>query len=317
MSEKLNLEYNNFQTIVSSSFRKLRYEDDFYDVTLVSEDQQQVSAHKVVLSTCSEYFKNVLRKNKHSHPLLCLNDVNFSELKNILDYIYLGQLQILEEDLNQFLKIAQRFQIEGLMEAVDTQSEDESAKKAVMLNFWKSKISNNEEAKVDKKDNCDIIIPGNPGDCLEVNLETGHSTEDVDIVKVEEDEDVVLEEQIDIVEDSILEDQVEDNLEAQDDEEDILEDGFVLKTIDKKKIHFSSPNFENIEELNKKIEEMFERRSEGVVCTECGKVSKNKSHAREHAEIHIEGLSFGCKYCDKTYKTRCTLRAHEPKCIQI
>ena len=314
MSEKLNLEYNNFQSIVSSSFRKLRYDDDFYDVTLVSEDQQQVSAHKVVLSTCSEYFKNVLKKNKHSHPLLCLNDVNFNELKNILDYIYLGQLQILEEDLNQFLKIAQRFQIEGLMEALDTQSEDESAKKAVMLNFWKSKISNNEEVNVDKKDSCDLIIPGNPGDCLEVNMETGHPSED--IVKVEDDEDIVLEEQIDIVEDSILEEQVEDNLEAQDDE-DILEDGFVLKTIDKKKIHFSSPNFENIEELNKKIEVMFETRSEGVVCTECRKVSKNKPHAREHAEIHIEGLNFGCKYCDKTYKTRSALRKHEPKCIQI
>ena len=47
MSEKFCLKWNDFQTNVSNTFRKLRTSDNFYDVTLVSDDQQQISAHKV------------------------------------------------------------------------------------------------------------------------------------------------------------------------------------------------------------------------------------------------------------------------------
>ena len=109
MAEKFCLKWNDFKTNVTSSFRKLRDSEDFYDVTLVSDDQKQISAHKIVLSASSEYFKNVLKRNKHSHPLLCLNGVNSNELNSILDFIYNGELQIYQENLDDFLQIAQRF----------------------------------------------------------------------------------------------------------------------------------------------------------------------------------------------------------------
>ena len=86
MSEKFSLKWNDFQTNVANSFRKLRNEDDFYDVTLVSDDRQQVSAHKIVLSASSEYFRAVLKSNNHSHPIVCLNGVNKLDLKNIIEY---------------------------------------------------------------------------------------------------------------------------------------------------------------------------------------------------------------------------------------
>ena len=61
MAEKFCLKWNDFQANVTKSFSKLRNEDDFFDVTLVSNDQQQLSAHKLVLSTCSDYFKTILK----------------------------------------------------------------------------------------------------------------------------------------------------------------------------------------------------------------------------------------------------------------
>ena len=73
MSEKFCLKWNDFQSNISKTFSSLRTEEEFYDVTLVSEDQHQVSAHKVVLAACSQYFKNVLKQNRHSNPLLCLD----------------------------------------------------------------------------------------------------------------------------------------------------------------------------------------------------------------------------------------------------
>ena len=115
MTEKFSLKWNDFQTNVSKTFRNLRTSEHFYDVTLVSDDQTQVSAHKVVLSSSSEYFKNILTTNKHSHPMLCLNGVNTVDLKSMLDFIYNGEIQIYQDNLDNFLNIAQRFQLEGLL----------------------------------------------------------------------------------------------------------------------------------------------------------------------------------------------------------
>ncbi len=74
MSEKFSLQWNDFQAVVSQSFSALRQEKDFFDVTLVSDDEVQISAHKLVLSACSAFFKSILKRNSHSHPLLYLSE---------------------------------------------------------------------------------------------------------------------------------------------------------------------------------------------------------------------------------------------------
>ena len=69
-SEKLCLQWNDFKQNISASLGDLRGDEDFTDVTLVCEDGQQVEAHKVILVASSPFFKELLRKNKHSHPLV-------------------------------------------------------------------------------------------------------------------------------------------------------------------------------------------------------------------------------------------------------
>ena len=86
------------------------------DVTLVSSDQKPVSAHRLVLSACSDFFKNIFYSNTHSHPLLYLDGVNSKEINLMLEYIYQGEVQICQEDLNRFLEIAKKFQLDGLLE---------------------------------------------------------------------------------------------------------------------------------------------------------------------------------------------------------
>ena len=70
MSEKFCLKWNDFQYNVTKSFSNLRKEEDFYDVTLVSDDQKQMSAHKVVLSSCSEFFNKRLTLRSHEAKTL-------------------------------------------------------------------------------------------------------------------------------------------------------------------------------------------------------------------------------------------------------
>ena len=84
------------------------------DVTLVSEDELQVSAHKLVLAASSSFFKSVLGKNPHSHPLIYLSGVTSSDLLHVLDYIYQGQVEMREEQVESFLAVSSKLRIAGI-----------------------------------------------------------------------------------------------------------------------------------------------------------------------------------------------------------
>ena len=113
--EKFSLKWNDFKENVSKSFSTLRKENDFYDVSLVSDDDEVVSAHKVVLSASSEFFKTILKKADHSKPMIYLSGVKSKELNHILDYIYEGEVQLFQEDLSSFLDVAEKLRINGLI----------------------------------------------------------------------------------------------------------------------------------------------------------------------------------------------------------
>ena len=122
-TEIFSLKWNDFETNVSKSFVNLRNETQLFDVTLVGQDQKKVSAHRLVLSACSDFFKNIFYSNSHSHPLLYLDGVNSSEVNLMLDYIYHGEVQIHQEHINRFLDVANKFKLEGLIGA-ETKVED-------------------------------------------------------------------------------------------------------------------------------------------------------------------------------------------------
>ena len=69
MSEKLCLQWNDLQGNLNTAFGKLKSDHEFSDVTLACEDGQQFEAHKVILVSLSPFFHNLLKRNKHTHPL--------------------------------------------------------------------------------------------------------------------------------------------------------------------------------------------------------------------------------------------------------
>ena len=126
-SEKFSLKWNDFEKNISGALKELKDEDDLYDVTLACGDEE-VSAHKVILSACSPFFKTVLRRHKHQHPLLYLHGFSFSDLQSLLSFMYLGEVSIAQDQLNSFLAIAEELQVKGL-----TQSEDGESSKSNLL----------------------------------------------------------------------------------------------------------------------------------------------------------------------------------------
>jgi len=145
MTEKFCLKWNDFHSNVSRSFNLVRNEEYLHDVTLVSDDHNKVSAHKLVLSTSSEYFRNIFKNNPHSHPLLCLDGISSEDIQNIMDYIYNGELQIYQENLDRFLVVAQKLKLQGLIENILPEKEE----KVKNLPFIKEYVV--EETEINEK----------------------------------------------------------------------------------------------------------------------------------------------------------------------
>jgi len=141
------LRWNDFAENVSGAFKELRSESDFFDVTLACTDSgsKTLQAHKVILSACSNFFKSTFREqsnaNKHPNPYIYLRGVTFNDLNSILDFIYNGEVNVAQEDLNSFLAVAEELQIKGLTNrdsnstsnnsSVDHQSASNSSKKSL------------------------------------------------------------------------------------------------------------------------------------------------------------------------------------------
>ena len=120
-SEKFCLKWNDFESNITSAFRDLKDEKDFFDVTIACGDDQ-VQAHKVILSACSPFFKNLLRRNQHPHPLLYLKGITFSGIQSVLNFMYYGEANIAQEDLNTFLSVAEELKVKGLTQNPNQQS---------------------------------------------------------------------------------------------------------------------------------------------------------------------------------------------------
>jgi hypothetical protein len=75
---------------------------------------QHIEAHRNILAASSPFFSTVLKKNRHSHPLIYMRGVKAKELEAIMDFIYLGEANVYNNDLQSFLALAEDLELEGL-----------------------------------------------------------------------------------------------------------------------------------------------------------------------------------------------------------
>ena len=115
---EINLKCSDFLTNVFNSFSQLKSSDIFTDVTLVSDDNKQIQAHKIILSAGSEYFRDILSDKSHPHPMLCLDNVGSEDLAWIIQYLYVGEVSVPQSSLPKFLKVANKLKCVGLNEKI-------------------------------------------------------------------------------------------------------------------------------------------------------------------------------------------------------
>ena len=123
-NETCVLKWSKFKNNITESIHDLRGVDDFYDVTLVGDDFEQVKAHKIVLSATSEYFKKILQSIKSlNHPVLCLEGLNHSDINNVMDFIYNGQIELPQDGVEHYLAVAERLKLFGIYEPDNSNNE--------------------------------------------------------------------------------------------------------------------------------------------------------------------------------------------------
>ena len=128
-SEKLCLQWNDFKENITSSFKELREDRDFTDVTLACGDGQQIEAHKVVLASSSPFFMELLKRNRHSHPIVYMRGLRSEDIVSIMDFLYLGEANVFQENLDSFLALAEELKLKGLTGSAETEKEPEPLKK--------------------------------------------------------------------------------------------------------------------------------------------------------------------------------------------
>ena len=77
-------------------------------------DDEQIQAHKVIISACSPFFRAVLGRKPHEHPLFYLRGVKHSDLVSGFNFMYHGEVNVAQEELNSFLAVAEDLQVKGL-----------------------------------------------------------------------------------------------------------------------------------------------------------------------------------------------------------
>ena len=138
-AEKFCLRWNDFESNISGAFRELREDKDFFDVTLACDDEQ-LQAHKVILSACSPFFRTILRRNKHEHPLLYLKGVKYADLVSVLNFMYHGEVNVAQEELNSFLAVAEDLRVKGLTQ---NNSQSPISKSNVVADRLKPQVQKN------------------------------------------------------------------------------------------------------------------------------------------------------------------------------
>ncbi|XP_064091906.1 protein tramtrack, beta isoform-like isoform X11 [Macrobrachium nipponense] len=111
--ELLSLKWNNHRTTFYHIISGLRNKESYTDVTLAC-DGKFYPTHKFVLSTCSQYFQQIFDRTPCKNPVVVLKDIQCRDLEFLLDYMYIGEVNVRQNELTSLIKAAECLRVKGL-----------------------------------------------------------------------------------------------------------------------------------------------------------------------------------------------------------
>jgi len=298
--DKFCLRWTDFENNISGAFQELRHAEDFFDVTLACEDEQ-IQAHKVILSACSPFFRSILKRNKHQHPLLYLKGVKHTDLVAVLDFMYQGEVNVAQEELNTFLAVAEDLKVKGLTQNDSEKKQNKTVKTAHKINA----------IEPPKHSNQPLLAPPDVDRPKTVSsVQHSHHLQSPVQVK-SEPFPVQIEEPYTSSrhlpgEEGIVADP---NMEYGEGYEDYTESYSGQEAFEGV---FANPGEETkaLEDLVLSSMSSSHCAVRGAMwtCNHCGKEDKDKNNMRRHVESHFN-FKHTCNYCGKVFKSRPSMQS--------
>jgi len=314
--EKFCLRWNNFENNISNTFKELREDGDFFDVTLACDDDQ-VQVHKLVLSACSPFFRTVLKRNPHQHPLLYLKGVKIEEITSVINFMYYGEVNVAQEDLNSFLAIAEDLKVKGL-----TQKDDENQKQtentpdinriSAPKTFAESplvtkKISNQQYSMKPTTPKPTSLQRNEIPNIISKEVQNFRpeiKTESMVVLDCEDNDqaDIMINDDYQATEYSYD----DDSYHQQNMMYPLDEVGVGMSTAESEE----NQQFEDYVNQNcSKVPE--EQGGNGLLCHICNKITAHIGNMKQHFEVHHCNRSYKCQVCMKEFRTKNSLDTHK------
>jgi len=291
-TEKFCLKWNDFEANISTAFRELREDKDFFDVTLACDDDQ-IQAHKVILSACSPFFRTILKKNNHTHPLLYLKGIKYQQLVSVITFMYHGEVSVAQEELNGFLLVAEDLRVKGLTQDEKNKKEKEertrkSDERKAPLHVHSLASERSSQYQNGQDDDIEEVMPvkTEPMDNMTTHIDVNPSNHTTALVENSESTAIY-----------------GDQLGEFDEYSGMAGEEYV------------QGNEAVSQDLNSVLDSMI-RRCDGensgqakFMCVSCGKIMARRKDLRRHVETHLD-MTHPCGICQKIMKTRSSLAAH-------
>jgi len=326
-SEKFCLRWNEFENNISQAFKELRDDKDFFDVTLVCDDEQ-LQAHKVILSACSPFFRNVLRRNPHQHPLLYLKGVKYSDLQSVLNFMYHGEVNVAQEELNSFLAVAEELRVKGL-----TQNNQQSSLPKPKPNYPTSKSPVPQKTRPPDREPLPPPKRPKPSPAPLQSYAMADDDEIQEVVPVKSEPHDTNSSAVNVygqhhqapVQTQVAQSHVIAASQNQLVHDDSLQYGGDESYEDYG--GYEGDHYEGVDQsiattdgnkgfdrnmLDQYMEKILRETKTYYSCTFCGKENSHINNIRNHLEsVHFPGqFSYDCQYCGKSFKSKNSLAVH-------
>ena len=297
--EKFNFSWSEYRSQSKTLLENIFNGEIFHDVTLVTDDEQMIKSHKVVLAASSEYFQRLLSVQAHPHPMIVLKGVKSQLLNSILKFLYLGETSVHQTEIEEFVKTSKYLKIKGLDSGkdkseedtkplTDLEDQDESDKEVErrvkeVYDLLHSEESNDSVPDEDLSSFQEILI-SKQSEHIEINLEDDEDSNDgTKQVRVPE-EDI-------LVEDDVME--LENNSKDEYDEPEI--------------IYCDRCDFET--NTNEEYQNhLAEEHANDIPCKDCDFNAKDKAGLKEHMLKTHKGVR--CNNCDEKFSDLSIMRKH-------
>ena len=321
MFGSFELAWDEFQPKMAGRFESLLQSGDFSDVTLVSKDNTRLKAHKVILGSGSKFFNEILsHMDNHPHPLIYMMGVDPEVLEAIINFLYMGNVEVKQGMIEAFMKTATELQIDGLhskeMEIKRPSTETETqfnvrlgaggvnagGDLGEMFNVKKKKKKPTQEVLHEVKpknpvmDTANYEVKPNKPEVDRTNYSLSDLQYPCDMCEFVTDRRRDLRYHM-----GEKHRHEQDNLKM-----DSLvkkgEDGLYWCSLCEKKFGDPSNSRRHVKKVHYKILHF---------CTDCNYSSINKAYVRDHHNSEHLGMKFPCSLCSYQAKYPSTLRIHE------